>query len=81
MALLPSCDITTFDAFLQPECPIKLQDRVGRPASVDYAINLKGGNQLLKCIPIEAKRMFTALHLKTALLVHQQTVNVREFQR
>ena len=42
----------------------RLQDKPGRPASVDYAINLEGGNQLLKCIPVETKRMFAAIHLK-----------------
>ena len=64
MTLLPSCNLTTFDAFLQPECPIRLQNKAGRPASVDYAINLEGGKQLIKCIPVEAKRLFTVLSLK-----------------
>ena len=64
MTLLPSCNLTSFKAFLQPECPIKLQDKAGRPASVDYAINLEGGNGLIKCIPVEAKRVFSILSLK-----------------
>ena len=27
----------------------------GRPASIDYAINMEGDNHMINCIPIEAK--------------------------
>jgi hypothetical protein len=63
MTMLPGCTATTFEAFLQPECPVKLHAGVGTPASVDYAINI-GDNHLINCIPIEAKRELNSLHMK-----------------
>ena len=64
MTMLPDCKATAFEAFLQPECPIRLHVRSGRPASVDYAINIEGDNHMINCIPIEAKRKLDNLHLK-----------------
>ena len=80
MTLLPSCNLATFDAFLQPECSIRLQKKVGRPASVDYAINLEGGNQLIKCIPVEAKRVFSALSLKQLSSYINKLSTCKEFK-
>ena len=74
MSLLPSCDSTSFEAFLQPECPIRLHQGSGRPASVDYAINLQVSNQLLKCIPVEAKRAFSIPSIKQLSLSASETV-------
>ena len=64
MTMLPDCNATAFEAFLQPECPIRLHVGSGRPASVDYAINIEGDYHLINCIPTEAKRKLDNLHLK-----------------
>ena len=80
MTLLPSCNLTSFKAFLQPECPIKLHDKGGRPASVDYAINLEGGNQLIKCIPVEAKRVFSIPSLKQLSSYINKLSTCKEFK-
>jgi hypothetical protein len=62
--MLPGCEGSTFTAFLQPECPIELHGGSGRRASVDYAINIEGNNHVINCIPIEAKSVLDALHMK-----------------
>ena len=76
ITMLPDCNTTTFEAFLQSECPIRLHVGSGRPASVDYAINI-GDYHLINCIPIEAKRKLDNLHLKQqALYIKVSTANL-----
>ena len=47
-----------------PSGYIRLHQGSGKPASVDYAINLQASNQLLKCIPVEAKCVFSITSIK-----------------